>query len=218
MDPTPLINTRSYDVAALVANGAGCALWVVAYGALVLRIHRRRFVEIPAFVGAADLGWELVWSVLFHPDTGRLYSLSYQGAFALDLYIFSRILQYGDKQLTSDVIRPHFKLVCVASFVFWALACTFYAREGYDTAIGANSGYVINVVLSAGSLLLMARTPDVTLFSVVYAWCRALGTGLITVSLFLIYPHGRFVQLLGVTCGLIDALYLVVLHKRLARR
>jgi hypothetical protein len=216
MNVRGLINTTAYDPGALITNGLGCGLWVVAYATLVLRIHRKQFVEIPAFVGAADLGWELVWSFFFHPDTGRLFSLSYQGAFLLDVFIFTRLLKYGHKQLApDDPFQRHFRGLYAGTFLFWALACYLFAREGYDTPIGANSGYIINVILSALSFSLMVHR-DPRLFSPLYAWCRTLGTGLITVSLFLIYPTGHFVQVLGVTCALIDATYLVVLHRRLA--
>jgi hypothetical protein len=94
--------------------------------------------------------------------------------------------------------------------------CYFFAREGYDTTIGANSGYIINVFLSASCLLMFLYSDDPALFSPVIAWSKMIGTGLITVSLLLIYPGTYFVQLLGAICFVLDVTCIVAVAR--ARR
>ena len=98
--------------------------------------------------------------------------------------------------------------------MFWILFSYTHRTEGYDTLIGANSGYIINVILSLQCLILLFQTADTTEFSLLLGLCRLLGTGLITVSLFYFYPNSRFVQLLGISCFVMDSVYNYVLWKR----
>ncbi|HEY1039220.1 MAG TPA: hypothetical protein VGF30_07430, partial [Bacteroidia bacterium] len=107
MDLTYWINTKDYSTSALIWNGVGCLFWVVTYAALVKEIIKRKYVEMPFFIAAGNIAWEFIWSFFYHPDTGRLYSLSYQGAFVLDVFIFISILLYGHKQIEIPEIKKH---------------------------------------------------------------------------------------------------------------
>jgi hypothetical protein len=206
------LNLDKYTPAQLLLNGAGCGAWVVAYVALLVEIWRRKYVEMPALVAGANIGWEFVWSWIDKPDTGLLYLWMYRAAFLLDVGIFACLLLYGRKQPLPTAMRRHFAPIAVLNALAWGLLCYLFAAEGYDTPIGAHSGYVINVFLSASALLMFLRADDRTVFSPVIAWSKMLGTGLITVSLFLIYPHGRFVQSLGAICLILDVTCIVAVH------
>ena len=207
------INLERYTPAQLLLNGAGCFGWLVAYAALLWQIKRRQYVEMPALVAGANIGWELVWSTVCQPDSGLLYLWMYRGAFLLDVGIFLALLRYGHKQPMPPGMRAHFRPVVVVNALVWAALCWFFAREGYDTGIGANSGYVINVFLSSSCLLMLLRSEERTDFSAVIAWSKMLGTGLISVSLVLIYPRGYFVQTLGLLCFVLDVTYLFALAR-----
>lgn len=210
----PLINFDRYSTTGLVFNGIGCLLWVVAYVILVLEIRRKKFVEMPAYVAGANIGWEFVWSFIYHPNTGLLYALSYQAAFFLDCYIFYSTLRYGTKQFIHPELTRYFKLFCLVNFGFWVLFCYVHRNEGYDTHNGANSGYIINVILSLQCLFLLLQTKDTSLFSMGLAWSKMLGTAFITVSLFFFFPDNRFVQLLGLSCFVMDNAYIYSLWRR----
>lgn len=208
-----LINFEKYGIIGLIFNGVGCLFWLVAYIVLVREIVKKKFVEMPAYVAGANIAWEFVWSVFFEPDTGLLYALSYKGAFLLDCFIFYSLLKYGNKLLDKEH-KKNFVLFCSLNVVFWVLFCYFYRMDGYDTDIGANSGYIINVILSLQCLSLLLHTKDTSNFSLLFAWSKMLGTGLISVSMFYFYPENNFVQLLGVTCFIVDSLYIVALYRR----
>ncbi|MFD2573185.1 hypothetical protein ACFSUS_21260 [Spirosoma soli] len=210
----PLINVADYPPLGLALNGIGCLFWVVAYAVLIWNIRQKKFVEMPAYVACANIGWEFVWSFIYQPDTGLLYALSYQAAFLLDCYIFYSLLRYGTKQPMAKGLQHHFRLFCLFNFGFWIFFCYFYKNEGFDTAIGANSGYIINVILSIQCVMLLLQTHDTQQFSKVLAIAKMLGTGLISASMFVLYPTNHFVQFLGATCLVVDNVYIYLLWTR----
>ena len=148
MDVNYWINTKDYSTPALVWNVVGCLFWVVTYLALVRGIIKRKYVEMPFFIAAGNIAWEFVWSFIYHPDTGRLYSLSYQCAFLLDVFIFICILKYGDKQIEIPEIKKRFKLIAFGLLIMWLPLNYFFVAQGFDTSIGANSGYILNLIIS----------------------------------------------------------------------
>jgi hypothetical protein len=209
------INTENYTTAQLVWNGIGCLFWVITYAALVREIIIRKFVEMPFFIAAGNIAWEFIWSFFYHPDTGKLYSLSYQGAFVLDVFIFYSVLKYGSKQVNISEIKKHFTWIAVGLLIMWLPLNYFYVAQGFDTPIGANSGYILNIIISLlYPILLLSNDP--TNFSKIVAWCKFIGTGCITVSMFLIYPSNYFVQTLGATCFVLDFFYSILLTQKLS--
>ena len=208
------INTNDYTTSQLVWNGIGCLFWVVTYAALLREIIVKKFVEMPFFIAAGNLAWEFVWSFFYHPDTGRLFSLSYQGAFLLDIFIFCFILKYGYKQINIPEIQKHFKWIAIILLIIWIPLNYFFVAQGFDTTIGANSGYILNLIISLLYPLLLLRT-DAKNFSETVAWCKFLGTGCISVSMFLIYPTNYFVHILAVSCFIFDLLYAIILKRKL---
>ena len=213
----PLINFADYPVSGLIFNGLGCLFWVVAYAILVWEIRKKKFVEMPAYVAGANIGWEFVWSFIYHPNSGLLFALSYQAAFFLDCYIFYAVLKYGTKQPINAETRKHFFIFCIINFLFWIVFCYTHRKEGFDNLIGANSGYIINIILSLQCIFLLFQTRDTKDFSMLLAWCRMLGTGFITVSLFFFFPENQFVQWLGLSCLVMDNTFIYLLWKRHGR-
>lgn len=215
MDLNYWINTEKYSTAALIWNGVGCLFWVITYAALVKEIIKRKFVEMPFFIAAGNIAWEFVWSFLYHPDTGKLYALSYQGAFVLDVFIYYHVFKYGAKQIEIPLMKKHFKTIAAALLIVWLPLNYFFVAQGFDTSIGANSGYILNLMISFLYPLLLLRSNPGN-FSQTVAWCKWIGTGCITVSMFLIYPDNYFVQVLGVCCFILDLIY-SILHWKLVR-
>jgi hypothetical protein len=210
----PFINFAEYPTTGLIYNGIGCFFWVIAYIVLVYEIRKKKFVEMPAYVAGANIGWEFVWSFIYHPNTGLLYALSYQIAFFLDCYIFYAIIKYGTKQPMTPESKKYFKFFSGVNFIFWILFCYFFRQEGFDTLNGANSGYIINVILSLQCLFLLFHIKETENFSMLLAWTKMLGTAFISISLFYFFTQNHFVQLLGIACFIIDTTYIYVLWKR----
>ncbi|WP_235297814.1 transmembrane-type terpene cyclase [Portibacter marinus] len=210
----PWFNTAEYNTVGLVINIIGCIFWLIAYVILVRNIIVIKFVEMPAYVGGANFGWEFVYAFPYHPTTGLAFALAYIGAFFLDVYIYFNLFRYGHKQPILKEFKKHLKPLLLANFTLWLLACYFFKRQGLDDGIGATSGYVINMIISILCLVMMYRMNDPSKFSLSFAWCRMLGSGLIGVSAAIFYPENYFVMLLSGICILIDCTFISILTKR----
>jgi hypothetical protein len=65
------------------------------------------------------------------------------------------------------------------------------------------------IYLWVGIAVLDPRSQSVTV-----AWSKGLGTGMVSVFVFLKYPGNDFIQVLAVLVGLLDLIYMVVLVNR----
>jgi hypothetical protein len=210
------INTTDYTNSQLLWNGIGCCFWLIAYIALIKSIVAKKFVEIPFLIAVGNISWEFIWGFIYHPTTGHAYALSYQGGFILDIFIFYNVFRYGYKQVTIPEIQKHFKLILVFLLIIWVPLNYFFVAQGFDTPIGANSGYILNFIISCLYPLLLLRN-KASDFSPTVAWCKFIGTGCITVSIFLIYPKNYFVQILGAACFVLDLMFAIFLTNKLRK-
>ncbi len=208
---TDWINTDDYTVSQLVWNGVGCFFWLITYAVILRNSFKKKFVEMPFMIAAGNISWEFVWSFCFHPNTGKFYMIGYQASFFLDVFIFALILRYGAKQIDIPILKKHFRILMIGLLFIWIPLNYFFVDQGFDTAIGANSGYILNLIISLLYPILYWRS-DPSNFSKVVSWCRFLGTGFITVSMFLIYPANHLVQVLGIACFVIDLSFTIYLH------
>ncbi len=212
MDLNYWINLKDYTIPQLTWNGIGCFLWLITYTALIREIIKLKFVEMPFLIAAGNIAWEFVWSFNFHPTTGKLYALAYQGCFVLDIFIFFWVFKYGAKAVDIPQLKKYFKWILCGLFLLWLPLNYFYVAQGYDTPIGANSGYILNLIISLLYPIVLWRNNPQN-FSPIVAWAKYLGTGCITVSMFLIYPTNYFVQILGAACFVLDLGFAIVITK-----
>tara|TARA_B110000211_G_C14074585_1_gene551473 strand:- start:196 stop:894 length:699 start_codon:yes stop_codon:yes gene_type:complete len=211
--PTEWINTAKYDTTGLIFNGIGCLFWVVCYIVLIRTIVKKKFVEMPFFIAAGNLAWEFIWSVFYHPDTGILFSLSYQSAFLIDCFIFYYVIKYGADYIKIPEIKKNWKLICIGLLLGWIPLNFFFVYNNLDTCIGGISGYILNIIISVLYPWVMLQT-GAQHYSKLVAWCKMLGTGLISVSMFIFYPENYFVQTLAVLVLILDCYYIYLLNKK----
>ena len=215
MDLVYWINTKDYTTTQLVWNGIGCFFWCITYLVLVRNIIKTKFVEMPFVIAAGNIAWEFVWSFIYHPNTGQLYVLAYQACFFMDVFIFAMVFIYGDKQIDIPVVKKHFKLILLALLVLWLPLNYFFVYQGFDTKIGANSGYILNIIISMLYPIVYLRN-NPKYFSPLVAWSKFIGTGCITVSMFYIYPENYLLHTMACSCFILDlgfAAYITKTHK-----
>ena len=173
-------DTTEYTVAQLLLFGLGCFGWVVAYAGTLRMLAKNRFLEIPAAAVVANVAWEFVWGFLYANALGLFFTWGYRAWFFLDVFITYNLLKVGHKQLVTTALQKHFVPICIAAILAWGVGIYFFVQQGYDTGVGAVSGYILNVMMSWLYITLLLRHP-VEWFSDLVAWSKMLGTGVLTV-------------------------------------
>ncbi|MEX1054995.1 MAG: hypothetical protein WED81_03135 [Rhodothermales bacterium] len=219
MEAAVLLNLTDYSVLEHVVFAAGCLLWVFTYVIVIRNVRRYDFIEIPLVAVCANFAWEFLWSFVFQTDMGSLYIWGYRIWFFLDCFIVFGLLRYGYKQIPYDLLRRTAGLVTLAVMASWFVGLYFYI-DLYDapvTHMGANSGYILNVVMSALYIPLFMRLGKDEVFSYAAAWYKGVGTLLISVFCFLHFTDG-FLLTMCVVTGLLDVGYVAYLTvRRIAR-
>lgn len=211
MTETPWFNTAEYSVFQLVLFGLGCFGWVIAYVGVLRMLLRQGFIEIPAAAVTANVAWEFVWGFFYPNSLGLFFTWGYRAWFFLDVFIAYNLLRVGQKQIETPAIRRHFVPICIASIVAWAIGIYFFVDAGYDTGVGAVSGYILNVLMSWLYITLILRHP-IAWFSETVAWSKMLGTGLLTVWNMMLPELNAFVITLGIVTLVLDIAYIAVLR------
>src|SRR6185436_16658249 len=118
----PLINTTDYTPFELFLFIGGCFLWCVVYVIYIINGKKYKFIEMPVFAAAGNIGWEFTWAWLHRTDMGLLLVWCYRIWFILDIFIFADVLRYGHKQVATPAIQRWWTPLLVTSAVGWAIA------------------------------------------------------------------------------------------------
>jgi hypothetical protein len=208
-----LFNLKDYTVAEHAFFAIGCLLWVFTYVIVIRNIRRDKFVEIPIVAVCANFAWEFLWSFVFITDMGELYVWGYRIWFFLDCFIVYGLFRYGVKQVAQPLLVKNYHLIVAASIAAWGVMLYYYI-DLYDmpfTKMGANSGYVLNVMMSALFITLFLRLDQPSAFSYLSAWFKGIGTILISIFCFLHFKDGFLLSMCVVT-GILDVLYIMLVH------
>jgi hypothetical protein len=209
-----LFNLKDYTIADHVFFAVGCLLWVFTYVIVIRNIVKKQFVEIPLIAICGNFAWEFLWSFVFRTDMGELYVWGYRIWFLLDCYIVYGLLRYGVKQVDRPLFIKHYHLIVTLCLAAWFAILYFYIDK-WDapiTRMGANSGYILNVMMSGLFITFYLRFQQPSSFSYLSAWCKGVGTILITVFCFLHFNDGFLLSMCIVT-GILDVVYIYLLHK-----
>jgi hypothetical protein len=211
-----LVNLTDYTPLELILFATGCYLWVIVYYLYARNIHKHKMIGMPVFAAASNFGWEFVWGFI-PPFTnmGLLCLWGYRLWFIFDLYIFYGVLKYGSAQVSIPEIKKYFRPIVAALAVLWAILYYLFKLQGLDTVIGAHSAYVAQAFISVFYLLLILRHHKLVWSSYAVSWLRMLGSGLISVFMFLHYPDHYFLVALAAICPLIDVVYLFIFYRRM---
>jgi hypothetical protein len=213
--PGSLINCADYTPIELLLFCFGCWLWVVCYVVIIRDLRRYQFVGMPAFAGAGNIGWEFIWTFVFATDMGLIADWAYKAWFVIDVYIFWKLVQYGDKQGWAPAIRRVYKPMILAGAAgLGLLYYLFKASDHHDYAIGATTAYIDNFIMSVTYLFLLARFKDVRGLAPSIAWMKMIGTGTNTVFMVMHFPDDHFIHALGIMLFVCDVIYTVWLKRK----
>lgn len=210
-----LINDQKYSSLELSVFGVGCFLWIMVYFFTIRNIHRQQFIEIPLATVCGNIVWEFLWSWVFFTDMGSLFQWGYRVWFFMDCYIVYNLFRFGYKQITIPELRSRSRAVIALGIAAWTPVLYYYIKL-YDEPLshmGAYSGYLLNVMISALYVPLALRLKDWSLFSQPAAWCKAAGNLLINVFCFLRFADGFLWSLCGLTT-VFDVIFLLLLLRQ----
>jgi hypothetical protein len=209
-----LLNLKDYTALELATFGIGCLGWILVYFFTLRSIYRHKFIEIPVVTVWGNIVWEFLWSWVFVPDIGSLFTWGYRIWFFMDCFIVLGAFMYGHKQMNLPLFIKNFKLLSVLGLLAWIPILYFYI-DLYDyplSKMGAFSGYILNILISALYITMALRMNQWKLFSYPAAWCKGVGTLLISVFCFLHFTDGFLLSMCVVT-GLLDAFYIYLFTK-----
>lgn len=216
---TVWLNTTVYTPAQLVLFAVGCLGWVVSYVAVLGRVRRNRFIEIPAGAVVANVAWEFLWGFVYTTSMGMLFAWGYRIWFFLDVFIVYMLFKYGSKQVDTPLLAKAFRPATAFGILSWGVALYFFIGGGYDTSYGATSGYILNVMMSALYCVLIVKQADnVRLFSGVVAWSKMLGTMLLSIFNFWVRPQDHLLMTLYTATFVLDVLYIGIYRGLKARQ
>lgn len=185
----------------------GFLAWAPAYVAVVIIALRHKVLEIPMVAATSNVTWEFLWGFVFKQDMGPGLQFIYRGACILDLFILFNVFRYGAKQTTAPILKRHHVLLVLVLLIGWGLFFWSYYETGYDLPLGSNSAYLDNILMSSLYLWFLASRIDVKNLSLTVAWSKGVGTGMVTVFVFLRYPDNTFVKTMALMVAALDATY-----------
>ncbi|MBD3223132.1 MAG: hypothetical protein GF313_00270 [Caldithrix sp.] len=210
-----LINLELYTPLEFFFYFTGFFLWGVLYVILMRNIIKYKFVEMPFIVAAGNIAWELLYSFVFEMDMGYLLTWLYRIGTLVDVFIFIMVLRYGHKQITHlKGVEKYFRPMVVLIFLGWGILFYFYRSQGLDNSLGTISAIQLNMVISALYIVLILSRPTLYGMSYAIAWLKMLGTGLVTVFLFLHFPDNHFIQTMGIFVFIVDNIYIYMFAQR----
>lgn len=208
------LNTATYTTLELVLFGIGAFFWILCYIFVIRGIVKHKFVGISANVVGANFAWEFLWVFVFRQDMGAIIQIGYYGWLALDAFIVFSMFRYGHKQVLPQN-KKYFNLFFAFSILAWLVVLYFFINDGFDNAIGANSAYAIQLLISASCLGMMLRAPLEKGISYISAWSRTLGSLFCGIMCILHWPQNHWIFSMVIVYMVIDIFYLCIASKNI---
>lgn len=193
----------------------GFLAWTPAYVMILWIGVKHRRLEIPILAATGNIAWELLWGFFFRVDMGYGLQNIYRGAFIIDVGILYLVFKHGRDQIQAPLGRRWYPAVIVALLAAWGwVVVAMHHTTNVDLPLGSTSAYLVNLLESGIYLWAGLSVIDPRSMSLVVAWSKGLGTGMVTVFVFLRYPDHSFVKTLAVLVAIIDVAYLALLYAR----
>jgi hypothetical protein len=208
-----IINLQDYTMPEVILFALGCLCWVIVYLIVIKNIRKHNFVEVPAVAVCANFAWEALWSWSYTTDMGLLFVWGYRIWFFLDVFIVISLFRYGYKQVINDQLRDKFIPYTIFGMVCWFGGLYFFIGE-YGNPMGATSGYILNVMMSALYIMLFLNRDSIEGFSFTAGILKGVGTALISIFCFMRWSDDPFLLVLCVATFVLDALYIYYFSQR----
>ena len=210
-----IFNNPDFTKTQIIFYFLGAFGWWASYILVIRKIIREKWVEFPAFVIAANVAWEFLWGFIFDLHFGGIFlQYVWRGGFVMDAFMLYAIFRYGKSQYKTPFIRKNYHFLVAAAFVVFFLMIYFYVTQGYDLAMGFNSGMLLNMIHSFGCVLLFWDHPQ-RRFSTSIGITRFLGTNVFLFAYMVLYREPQYFTLTMLTITfIVDLFYIAEVIKR----
>lgn len=203
-----------------IVGEIGCALWVVAYGLIIVRCFRDRSYGLPLVAICLNFSWEFLASWVWQNPVPLWHAFD-RAWFFVDLVIVYQLLRYGrDLQRVPEVKRHFYPIVAVTMVAGTLGLHTFYLQ--YRDILGLVDAFIINLIMNVAffPFFLARRRQGGRGLSVGAAWCKMLGTLGTSIECHYVIGMGEpwlpslsFLTFLCVSIFATDVLYLYLVTK-----
>lgn len=209
--PHPWFDTTNYSLTQVLIFFAGAILWVVAYIDAIINIVKKKTIVIPVIAVCLNFGYEVTAALFFLPDMGLAVVCGYWAWMVLDIFIIYHAYKYGDSQIVIPYLKKHFKYFFLLGAVI-AFFVQYFFITNYDMPMAPFDGYMINLIMSL-CFIYMVFIPGYRGNSLLTAWTKFLGTGLISIMFQTRYPENYFLTTLYISTAVFDILYIYLLYQ-----
>lgn len=168
-------------------GAAGCILWMVAYGAIIIRGFKDKSYGMPMLALALNITWEAV-AFFYCERPVALWAIIEGIWLAIDAIILFQFLKFGRKDALpaglSGLFYPLTIITLAGCFIFHYTWLKFW-----DDKLLFVDAFIINLVMSVLFIQLWwKRHPSDHGLSLVAAWCKMLGTALTSIQCAVFLP------------------------------
>jgi len=203
-------NTFGFTLLELSMMGLGFLLWTLAYLHIILDGRKNPVNEMPMMAASGNLAWEFMWAFLFRKTPiGWLFSVGCACWFTMDLFINYQVLTKNRAVEKNLFIKKYWHLIYGFSLIGYFLILYFMAEDGADNSLGIQSALVLNVLMSALYIYQMVENPKFVGrdYTVRIAVLKMLGTGIIVIASYMIWPKNYYIASMGIICIILDSIY-----------
>lgn len=208
----PFLNTDLYDAAEMWWYFGGWVLWIPVYWVVIARL-RHGYLEIPAIAATGNITWEFLWGYVYPQNMGWGLQLIYMGAFLMDVAILYGVYRFGRLQVHDERARPWWPVIATTLLIVWTAWYVAFIERGDDLPLGSVTAYTVNLVMSL-AYLWFGITKPIEQLSMIAAIFKGLGTGGVTVFVFMVYSDHQLVMTLAIMVSILDAAYVCLLLVR----
>ena len=211
-EPHPWFDTTNYTPLQIGLFTTGALLWIVAYIVIIRYAFKHKTVIIPAVAVVCNYGNEIGGAFFWVRDMGQALVIAYWGWFLLDTIIVYKLLKYGARQFTTPFFKTNLKWLVLAGLAGSIPLSSLFMVQ-YDLPMGVLDAYIVNVVMSVAflSLLFVPNFPE---HSLLLAWTKFLGTGIISVMFSMKYPENYFLWVIYFVVAFFDIAFIVLLYNK----
>lgn len=189
----------------------GTVIWFYLYIYLLYRSYKIKFVEMPAIVACANIGWELLWGFIFRSHHSVMVFISDGVAFIVDVFIFTNLIRFNRPYNANSFVRKNFTTICITGAIIWGIVLYTFKMQGYDTDAGGNTGYILNALIALFMIFQLGEV-STSLLSFRIAILKLIGDVLLGIFMYTLFADRPFTMAIVGICIFLDIVYVVLFY------